>query len=173
MISRCMIDIETLSTDPDAVILSIALVGQTLEGWHCHCWPLDWGAQLRAGRTVSPETLLFWARQGAGQFQAQLEWTPSQIHLGDALVALLPILAEFDELWARGSMDFTVLRHAYGRREFEPWDHRLERDLRTLEAILPMLTIERRADEPVHTANGDAAYQWRCLQAYLARAGGM
>ena len=65
MKTHCMIDLETLGNTPDTVVLSMGAVlfnqkGQTAAAE----WFFNYGAQLKAKRSVDAYTLQWWTKQG-------------------------------------------------------------------------------------------------------------
>ena len=123
-----VIDIETLSLQPNAIILSIGAVADSGETFYTE---LDWEAQLMAARHVDARTAIWWGKQ--------TEQVPllGEVLLEDCLLDLNQWLADYDKdklyIWARGpQFDIVILENAY--REFcveIPWKYKNVRDVRT------------------------------------------
>lgn len=135
---HAMLDIETLSTRPNAVIfeVGIALFDPTrpsadIDSVHCFAIPID-GAQEE--RDISSDTLLFWSGQDMfaekleASRRASYEWTENQI------VSLLRPAAA---VWGYGSDFDNVILRSYltdcaGFEDNELWPYYKNRCFRTL-----------------------------------------
>lgn len=166
------IDIETLSTEPDGVILSIgACVVGTDKTFHRYCF-VD--SQLIDGRQISSDIHNWWLTQPKLDFSREL------VHGGDPrtfLTAALVNLAAFirdeayenDLIYSKGSMDIYMLEHAFKQYNFViPWEYRNVRDLRTLmeDAKIDVKALPFSNDN-AHNALSDAVYQGKIIK--LAR----
>lgn len=154
------VDIETLSTRPDAVILQIGAVAfhstgpEDVARWVCD---VEWETSQR-GRHVCADTLDWWRKQalngkrmpGGGWFSL------AQNLLGFREFVLGHCVGEFS-VWAWGSdFDFPILEHAtrdLGADYAMPWKHWQQRDARTLCEVLGI----RRPRRATHDAVEDAA----------------
>ena len=185
------LDLETLSTRPDAAIVSIGCVAFNGDGIHATFYEV---LELDVGGHVDADTCAWWARQPRG---AVLEMLQSLTSLGakevlnfsggfDAghplakllvkrsLTAVLLSLGEWMKeqaniggfrVWACSpSFDCVILKSAYERADVAvPWDYWNERDLRTLRVCSPELDIQsfHLEDEVLHHALHDALAQAR------------
>jgi hypothetical protein len=170
-----MIDIECLSTLPDAAIASIGavrfdpLTGLVTEPQH---WVVDIGDSIRRGGRVDGETLCWWLQQSDAA-RAALTTGP-RLQLTSALLLLSKYLratAPIDEVrvWANGAdFDLPILASAYARCGVpQPWRYFNTRCMRTLRKLHP--------DEPApafegvqHHAGHDALHQARHALRILA-----
>ncbi len=173
------IDIETLSLEPNAVVLSIgACIVGTDKTFYATC---NVEQQIRAGRDVSKDTMAFWSTQPV----VFIDLLTDCIQNPDCtlLVALTRLekfisenCAEPPLVYSKGRLDFDVLEEAYKSTganttvdQFRiPWTYRGVRCLRTLieaakidEANLPF----RNPD--AHNALSDSLYQAEIIE--LAR----
>ena len=122
-----VIDIETLSLQPNAIILSIGAVAESGERIYTE---LDWEAQLDT-RHVDAKTAIWWGKQ--------TEQVPllGKVSLGYCLVDLKHWLADYGQdklyIWARGpQFDIVILENAYRECCVEiPWKYKNVRDVRT------------------------------------------
>ena len=163
-----MIDLETLSSRPDAYILAIAAqvfdphTGKSGEAVH---WNLSQSHQ--ESRHIDPGTVRWWFQQSR---QAQLAaFAEPQHDLPSALAALASLCRRhrIKRVWCKGpSFDAVILEHAYRATGIDcPWWFHQTRDVRT---ILEVAQI--RADTPAsHLAAEDVAQQIRLVcQAFQA-----
>jgi len=180
-----MIDIETLSTQPDAAILTIGavffdpLAGTIGPTFYERIRPED----AVVGRHVSGETLAWWMVQPDA---ARQEVMGGNLSLFDALRSLthfiatqcpdhhpdigLPLRWSWPDLkvWANGSsFDIVILEHAYRSINhptfITPWTYRAARDVRT---ILTLPDVDKPPRDPAsiqHHALDDAIYQAQCI----------
>jgi exodeoxyribonuclease VIII len=136
-----MVDIETLSTQPNAVILSIGAVifDPYLEENHPEHFYQEIDPASQPSPTpfdVDPETVKWWEKQPR-QPQGTL---PIEQAIQDFDLFLQS--RKWTYLWANSpSFDFVILRHAFRYCEIEwPQPYWLERDVRTFcGALLPNL----------------------------------
>lgn len=178
MTSPCHVsfDIETLSTRPDAHILSIGaavyLKGE-LVTFHAYVHP------TQTERHICPQTVTWWQGQDSAlreQTEQLCQQAPTLRMALDHLTAWyqqcitasegLPLYA-----WGNGSsFDIAILEHAYKTYDLTPpWEFYLVRDLRTLkhlaQVLLPTLPrVERQGNH--HDGKDDAVYQLQLIHAY-------
>jgi hypothetical protein len=150
---RVMIDIETLGTTPNGVIASIGAVefGADRRNLHVRI-KLD-----QRGRVIDADTLQFWLGQSK-EAQEELTGEP-RVDLRSALSQLREMTEQADEVWAKPpQFDLSILRNAYiGLGQNCPWQHRKERDLRTLSMLLPF--VQQPPNSLKHNALADAVAQ--------------
>jgi hypothetical protein len=150
-----MIDIETWDTAPTAVIRAIALVGFSLDGTPQAMHLIDCrrtlDEQIQAGRTLSADTVRWWAGQPhpldhlleqTGQVAGGvLPREPATLdELLDDLHAVAGGADEHEEtrVWSRGHFDVAILEDLFTRAlRPVPWRHSHVRDARTMDEILP------------------------------------
>lgn len=162
---RVMLDIETLSTDKHAAVLSIgAAVFDPINGvTHTDGWAIR--LDKLTGH-INPATVGWWMKQEevAQEFSFKGTFRPS-----DAAVQLRDILADADELWARDpDFDCVILQHWWERTlsiSEIPWPvsfHKY-RSCRTMAMIAKAKGIDTRdawhggtAHNPIEDAAGQA-----------------
>lgn len=163
-----MIDLETLGTAADAVILSIGAVKFDLhsdaideEGFY---GSVSIDSNLDAGRRVNEDTLLWWLKQPAA---AQGVFHEAKLPLEQTLVDLSDWLGGDDWIvWAKGpSFDIAMLEHAYKQFGMSPpWKFWNSRCVRTY-MDLPGAKGIRAEDLGVkHNALSDAYQQAMTVQ---------
>lgn len=157
-----MIDLETLSTNQDAAILSIGAVrfnpntGEIADTFHER---IDFNSAIVNGH-VSMDTLKFWfaADGNAGKLVAS-----GTRMLPEALTEFAEWLGQGSIVWGNGAtFDITILENTYKRLEMDtPWKFYDVRDCRTVEAMAESICerseFERSGTH--HDALDDAKYQ--------------
>ena len=167
-----MIDIETLSTRPDAVIASVGACRFDPETgeidpntFHHRCGMDD---QIRAGRHISASTLRFWLDQSP-EAQMELRGGDSLSHTLDRL-ALWVTKGYQGGVWSNGaSFDIPILEHAYATMGSmdTPWSFRSARCYRTLKDLVGDRTVQTFINPMAHNALADAIHQAKQASAYL------
>lgn len=165
-----MVDLETLATTADAVIMSIGAVR-----FDAHSDKIDDNgfyasicveSNLLKGRRVSEDTLIWWMKQSAA---AQAVFHEPKITLETALWNFADWVAAADptsdtRMWSNGAdFDLPMLAHAYAQHQaMPPWRHWNSRCVRTLRN-LPGIQAEPLNNN--HNALADAVNQAKCVQA--------
>ena len=148
-----MIDLETLSTERNAVVLSIgACIWENGRVTNKLYFELDVEPQKEKGRHISSSTLTWWNAQ------------KTQIPEGNvdprlALKDLMALMSQADEVWSRGSRDDVWLETLCEDFEVErSWQYNQWRDCRTLDSLGESFY---RPDRPpvLHNALDDACQQ--------------
>ena len=185
------LDIETLSTRPDAAIVSIGCVAFNGDGIHGTFYEV---VEPRELAHVDGDTLEWWAKQPLGARQEMLQsltsmgahavlnrtegWKPEhpfgKLLVKRPLFAVLLSLGEWMKeqsnlggfrVWACSpAFDCVILKDAYEREDLvPPWIYWNERDLRTLRVCTPVLAPQsfHGSDEVEHHALHDALAQAR------------
>jgi len=167
-LDRVMVDIETLGTDPGAVILSIGAVrfGPNKLGSQFYA-KLSIASCQRAGLTVDGETLEWWREQ-----DAPMPYGAKQLE--DALLDFSEFLVGSSEVWAYSpAFDCAILKHAYEVVDLDvPWHYQNERDCRTL-AVLPQWPDDIKQQGTEHDALDDAVFQARATASAPSRLEGV
>jgi hypothetical protein len=165
-----MVDLETLGTDPNAVILSIGAVYFDADnlGAEFHR-VLEIESQQQRGREVNPKTVEWWAGQSE---QARAIFTAPSMLTFQALDEFTEFCGDQDiSVWGNGA-DFDCvllgsLYESFGKKR--PWSYSKNRCFRTLKN-----TVVRESSNPLperlgvhHDALDDAKYQALCAQVYF------
>jgi hypothetical protein len=155
------IDLETLSLQPTALVLSIGLAAFTLTGGLTKTgyWTLEQQTQRAKGRHVDPHTLDWWQRQSKEARQVFTE--PAK----DTAMVLLEVAAWFHALpdlagvWGFGAdFDLAILQSLYRTYDMVvPWPYKFNRCGRTVTAIAPQRRPPRGSI--AHNAMDDAMEQ--------------
>jgi hypothetical protein len=132
-----MLDLETLSTRPNAVILTLGAVKFnpfSLEdpGPGLYVRP-DVDEQIAQGRDVQDETVNWWMNQ-AEDVREEALGTDGRISVEDMYRQLNRFLVGANSIWAQGPLfDFAILENLYRQYGWPtPWQYWQIRDSRTL-----------------------------------------
>ena len=162
-----MVDLETLSTAVDCVILSIGAVrfnADTICGDKFYRI-ISIDSNLAAGRTISQDTLRWWLDQDA-QAKAVLN-DPNQTTISSALADFRTWIgadAETTKVWGNGAdFDNAILAHAYGMAG-PPWKFYNSRCFRTIKSTLAAKRVAKPKNYGAHNALLDAINQAQHLQ---------
>ena len=158
-----MVDLETLATDPRALIVSLGAVFFNADGLGKTFYAvLDKDEQQRMLRTVSDSTLEWWSKQGDA----------AQAVLSEPGESVAKILLDFASwmgienvrLWGNGAtFDNVVLATLYEDYDIKrPWGYTNDRCYRTLRAVSTYPGAEPVRQGTYHNALDDAVYQAEC-----------
>lgn len=133
-----MLDIETISTLPNAVILSLAAISfdpfDSSAAIAGRVWNFDIEEQTAMGRHVDDDTLSWWAEQGPEAFDAAFGEHIERTPIATAMESFHKFVWNSKRIWAHGAVfDITILENLLrqlGRPS--PWGFRDIRDTRTL-----------------------------------------
>lgn len=180
-----MIDLETLSTRPNAAVLSIGVVLFDAEGVHwTKEYTLDVESQIRRGRNIEFDTLTWWVGQGVDAQKVFRECAQYGVDVRDALTEIaaeiknhVPVRKQLC-VWSNAlSFDVVILRGMY--EQFAPdswrvWDYPYERCYRT---IVNTFDPEKKLAPPKagvsHKALDDALWQAEYLTILNEKSKGM
>lgn len=163
-----MVDIESLGTRHDAVILSIGAVKfdgrEVIDKFYTKIDPVDC---MKRGLTVSVDSVAWWMNQPDEVRLDMFDKTSALPSLENALKTFSDWCGwDSDYIWARGSdFDFPILANAFRSVGVTcPWDYAQVRDLRTLETAASPFYVQpfRGGGYTDHHALHDAEYQAEC-----------
>lgn len=146
--NNIMLDIETLSTDFDALIISIGAVRFDLSTGikgDTFYRKIDKQSCVDVGLKINPETVDWWMNQEEKARQEFLSKS-DRISISDALIELSEFILKEDFVWSNGAtFDLVILRSAYKACQIDlPWEFYNEKDVRTLAGLVP----EVKENEP-------------------------
>jgi len=168
MTTNAMIDIETLDTSPNSVILSIGAVkfnpfNDSDPHDHKH-WRLDIQPQMDAGRSISESTLEWWSKQKP-EIRDRAFSDDGRTPILDFCKDLNKWLVGCNEIWCQGpQFDMVMIEDLFAQFKHHcNWSYWQVRDSRTLFSIMP---VDPRKDiqEDLHDALADAFWQAKCVQ---------
>ena len=162
-----MIDLETLSTNPNAVILT---VGGVKFDPHTHAEPsqgmyfkVDDDSQTTMGRDVMDETLQWWSLQ-AKEIKEEAMGEKNRIPLTEMIKRINKFAVGVDIFWCQGPLfDYAILQNLYTQLGHPvPWQYWQIRDSRTLFSLVPKDHDEIRKE--AHNALADCYFQAKKVQ---------
>lgn len=163
--NHMMLDIETLSTTPRAVILSVGWAIFNLQHGIVDSYHIRLDATQQDDREISISTLKFWAEQDRELFARSLSgdqfvgslWQDLNFHIGNWDVTTF---------WGNpAAFDQVLLEDLFRSNQLNvPWTHR---DWRCFRTFMNLADVERIAPVTPHDAESDAIAQAQTiLQAY-------
>ena len=166
-----MIDIETMGTKADCVVLTIGAVkfdintqGSIEDTMYLH---LNIDAQRALSRSVDCDTMTWWDTQDAAVRDEAFK-LDGRMPLVDALTALSTFVEGAETVWSQGpTFDMIILENLYTQLNMTvPWRYSRVRDSRTLFAVLG---DQRPTNRPLaHNALSDCIYQAQGVQNCIA-----
>ena len=168
-----MIDIETLGTSADAVILSVSACyfePSTGEIGDKFDKQINLKASIAAGRDIDASTVLWWMSQDDNA-RKQFATNHKAAKMTDVLKDFATFIKPKSLVWGNGaSFDLTILSTAYARCKLPlPWMFWDERDVRTIVHIGQALGFNPKKDMPFkgvrHNALDDSIHQSKYVSA--------
>ena len=165
-----MIDIETLSTRLDTVILTLGGVKfdpySKEEPFDPIYLRIDVDEQLAAGRICDDHTLAWWLKQDP-EVREEAIGEEDRIPMLDALKQFHAWVLHTDTIWSNGSVfDIMIMENFYMMNEwFHPWEHWRIRDVRT---VFNMGMSPGTDRDNQHNALADADQQAQGIQNIFA-----
>jgi exodeoxyribonuclease VIII len=159
-----MVDLETLGTSPNSVILSLGAVFVNFEGAEFYK-NFSIGSQDPRFFSLSMKTLQWWREQNK---EVMLEAFNGKIHLQDGLSLFKEWFPADAIIWGNGAdFDIAILKYAYEHFGLDtPWSYKNTACLRTIRNMVDMKRVyeavaEQTKDEPLqaHQALHDAKHQ--------------
>lgn len=156
-----MLDLETMSTKPNAAIIAIGAVRMDLtnmgivDEFYCNIQLAD--SSLYGD--IDPGTVEWWMQQS--EDARQRLFTGTRMKLAPALMGFAQWFGEPAPLWGNGAgFDNVVLRHSYlAASLMVPWRYTHDRCYRTLKNLVPSAALEPPANTQKHDALADAKWQ--------------
>jgi len=156
-----MIDLETLSTKLDSVILTLGGVKfnpySKEEPFDPIYLRIDVDEQLAAGRRCDDHTLAWWLDQDP-EIREEAIGEEDRIPMADALDQFHKWVLHTDTIWSNGSVfDVMMMENFYTMMErFHPWEHWRIRDVRS---IFDLSVPHGMDSDNLHNALADAYQQ--------------
>lgn len=168
-----MLDIETLATSPDAVVVTFGAVkfnpfGSSVDGDKSIYFRIEVDEQIRLGRCVNDDTVLWWEKQ-APAIREEAFGESNRVSLEYFTAQLNKFLVGTDRIWAQGPVfDIVILENLYRQlQKPAPWLYYNIRDSRTL---LKALGDDRVVGKVgLHNALEDCISQAQAVQSALRR----
>jgi hypothetical protein len=159
--AAAMIDLETLATSPDCVILTLGAVMfdpySKIEPFNPLYLRIDADEQMAMGRTWTEDTITWWGNQ-APEIQEDALGEEDRVSVTDAIDQFHKWVCHADTVWANGSIfDIMVLENLYRQLELvPPWQYYNIRDVRT---VFNMGVAHKMDKSNLHNALADANQQ--------------
>lgn len=166
MLPAVMIDMETLSTDLDAVILTLGGVKfdpySMDEPYDPIYMRIDVDEQIAAGRSYNEDTIKWWGNQSE-EVREEALGEDGRISMVDALKEFQPWVLHCDTIWSNGAtFDVMVMENFYNYCGwFHPWEYWRIRCCRT---VFNMGVNPRMPKDSLHNALADAYEQAKAVQ---------
>ena len=167
-----MLDLETLATSPDSVILTFGAIKfnpfdpeQELDtGLY---FRLNVDEQIALGRHVDPGTVDWWGRQSE-EVREEALGEHDRIGLEKFTAELNRFVVGADRIWAQGPVfDIVILENLYRQlQKPAPWPYYTIRDSRTL---LKALGDSRTQGPMLHNALADCVSQAQAIQTAVSK----
>lgn len=168
MTTHAMIDLETLGTSPDCVILTLGAVKfnpYRMDEPHTPLYMrVDVDEQSELGRSIDDDTLAWWGRQ-AEHIREEALGEDNRVSIQEFTRQISKYCVGLDELWAQGPLfDYAILENLYRQiGKPTPWNFWQIRDSRTLFSLMPS-DPRKDIQEELHNALADSYFQAQCVQ---------
>jgi hypothetical protein len=173
MTTAVMLDLETLGTRPDTVIITLGAIkfdpfDSTLEPGPGIYMRMDIEQQLGLGRTVDDSTIEWWAHQDP-RVRAEAWEDGDRNSIQDLKRELNRFLVGVEDIWAQGPIfDIAILEDLYRSQTWGfPWNYWQIRDSRTLFKVHGDPRSKKR--DQAHNALIDCIYQAKAVQQIYRR----
>ena len=165
-----MLDLETLATSPDSVVLTFGAIKfdpftDTIDkGMYIR---LDVDEQISLGRKVDEGTLAWWGSQNE-QVREEALGEDGRISIDNFTSQLNKFIVGANRIWAQGPVfDIVILENLYRQiGKPAPWPYYTIRDSRTL---LKALGDDRKGGVNLHNALADCVSQAEAVQSAVKR----
>ena len=163
---HAMIDLETLSTQPDAVILTVGGVkfdpSTQMKPYSEMYFRMDVDGQTELGRSVQQSTLDWWGQQPK-EISEEALGDENRISIEDACKKINKFSSGVDVFWCQGPLfDYAILQNLYTQLNKPlPWAYWQIRDSRTLFSLVPRENEKRIG---LHNALQDCIFQAKKVQ---------
>lgn len=146
-----MLDLETLSTEPGGVILTIAAIEFNLETGETgreFLWKINLKDSVEAGFKIDPDTLIWWLKQNPEVFKDNVipdgMTQPLKVVMEDIVNVFRYTLSPKICVWGNSNrFDLGILIPYLNQVTDRPvWRFSNERDVRTLVALCPEIKAE-------------------------------
>ncbi len=164
---HAMIDLETLSTNPNAIILTIGgvkfdpyTIAEPSQGMY---FRVDVDKQTSMGRDVMQDTVDWWSKQPK-EISDEAFSDDNRESLDDMIKKINKFSVGVDVFWCQGPLfDYAILQDIYKQLGYPvPWQYWQIRDSRTLFSLVPKDPNEKRTG--LHNALEDCYFQAKKVQ---------
>lgn len=156
-----MLDLETLSTGNNAVILQIGAcyfdritgeIGDTF------CVNIDIASSIKEGFSIDADTLKWWFKQDRGAKKSVID---DGVSIQEALTMFNNFVHPEVSIWSHSTFDYTKLENYYFKTGITPvFSFRSSRDIRTIVDLANITDWSKYPDVGIHhNALDDCLYQ--------------
>jgi hypothetical protein len=170
--SDLMIDIETLSIKPNAVVLTLGAVQfdpfSPVETFFSETYfRFDIEEQLDLDRDVNEDTIEWWGKQ-SDESKLEALTDEGRVKFSEYSAILTKLVVNSKRVWAQGpTFDMCILENLYRQKSTPiPWQYYNVRDSRTL---LQALGDSRNAGAKAHNALEDCKEQIRAIKRVVSK----
>ena len=167
-----MLDLETLATSPDSVVLTFGAVkfnpfDDQQEPDSGLYFRINVDEQIALGRNVGAGTVAWWGQQNA-EVREEALGEHDRVSLEEFTKELNRFVVGADRIWAQGPVfDIVILENLYRQlQKPAPWPYYAIRDSRTL---LKALGDTRKPGAMLHNALADCVSQAQAIQSAVKR----
>lgn len=167
-----MLDLETLATSPNSVILTFGAVkfnpfDPDQEFDNGLYFRIDVDEQINLGRQVDQGTVDWWGQQSE-EVREEALGEHNRVSLEEFTKELNKFVLGADRIWAQGPVfDIVILENLYRQlNKPTPWPYYTIRDSRTL---LKALGDTRKSGPMLHNALADCVSQAQAIQSAVSR----
>ena len=166
-----MIDIETLGTKPNAVILSVGAIKfdpfTSIKPFDDKHWKIDVDAQTEIDRDVNEDTLAWWSKQDP-KIQEEAFGEIGRTNVTSFMKELNAWLTGCDSIWCQGpQFDMVILEDFFDSfSHHKNWFYWQVSDCRTLFNIMPQ-DPRKGLQQNLHNALEDSRWQAICVQKFF------
>ena len=164
-----MIDIETFSTAPNAVVSTIGFVKfnpYSTEIYDKLYIRINVDDQTAIGRDISDSTIEWWGNQSP-EAQEEVFSENDRTSLADFIAVFPGYIKSSSKIWSQGALDFVILENMFKQQGIPtPWAFWNVMDSRT---IFNTFGDPRKYDKTAHNALNDCLIQVRALQEVFAK----
>lgn len=163
-----MIDLETLSTRPDATVLTLGAIKfdpYSNEEPHTGLYlRVNVDEQSELGRHIDDGTLEWWGKQDE-KIRDEALGDEDRVPLNEMVKQLNKWCVGLDEIWCQGPLfDYAILQNLYAQMgQPVPWNYWQIRDSRTLFNMLPK-DPRKDIQMSLHNALADCYFQSKSVQ---------
>jgi len=168
MATHAMIDIETLGTEPDCVVLSVGACKfnpySNAEPHTRKLWRPSADKQIESGRSVLDSTLEWWSKLPQ-HIQEEAFSEDNRMPLEQFFKELNKYLVGCDKIWCQGpQFDMVILENLYKQFDHHRnWAFWQVQDCRTIFNMMPA-DPRKAIQQNLHSADDDAFWQAVCVQ---------
>ena len=168
MTTHATIDIETLSTKPDAVVLTIGGIKfdpfTKVDPHSEFYYRLEIEDQTSKGRDIESDTLQWWGTQ-PDEIVDEALGDHNRTSVETTLKELNKWLTGADKIWCQGpQFDMVILENLFTQfNHHKGWAFWQIMDCRTIFNMMPM-DPRKAIQQNLHSADADAYYQAVCVQ---------